>query len=327
MGKRANPKIVGAFILGAIGLIIAAIVLFGSGKWFTESRSYVLFFSGNVSGLRVGAPVKFKGVTVGSVTKILLSLTPPPPGSAAQAIARIRIPVIIEIDQQRIISHNGYGGIINNPKMMKELIREGLRAQLSMESIVTGLLYVDLDMHPGTPATLITKQKNPKLLEIPTLPNALEQAQTFGTQLMTKLNKLDFTAIINSLTETVDTINSLVNSPQTKALVVSLGRTSDNLNATAVSLRAASDNLNSQIGPMAASLRRTSDNASATLAQAGRTLASIQATLAPGSPLDYQMVHTLQDVSDAARSIRQLSDLLQRNPSALIRGRSAGSGQ
>jgi paraquat-inducible protein B len=327
MGKRASAKIVGAFILGGIGLVIIAIVVFGSGKWFTESRSYVLFFGGNVNGLRVGAPVKFKGVTVGSVTKILLSLTPPPPGSAAQAIAQIRIPVIIEIDQQRIISHHGYGGIINNPKMMKELIREGLRAQLSMESIVTGLLYVDLDMHPGTPAILVTNQKNPKYLEIPTLPNALEQAQTFATQVITKLNKIDFSAIIASLNETVDSIKGLVNSPELKSAVASLGRTSDNLNATAASLRALSDNLNRQIGPLSVSLRRTSDHASATLAQAQTTLQAIQMTLAPGSPIDYQLMHTLQDVADAARSIRQLSDLLQRNPSALVRGRAVQNAQ
>ena len=74
MARRANPKAVGVFILGALALAVTAVVALGSGRLFQKSNQYVLFFAGNVNGLRVGAPVKFKGVEVGSVTNVLLNL-------------------------------------------------------------------------------------------------------------------------------------------------------------------------------------------------------------------------------------------------------------
>ena len=74
MAKRANPAFVGAFVIGAIALAIAAVALLGSGSLFRNTHQFVCFFDGNVNGLRVGALVKFKGVEIGEVRQILLSL-------------------------------------------------------------------------------------------------------------------------------------------------------------------------------------------------------------------------------------------------------------
>ncbi|HEX4211358.1 MAG TPA: MlaD family protein, partial [Candidatus Binataceae bacterium] len=131
MAKRANPKAVGIFILGALALAVLAIIVIGSGRIFQKSNRYVLFFAGNVNGLRVGAPVKFKGVEVGSVANVLLNLNidsePVPRDYSA-----IRIPVIISLDEHKII---GRGAVtdFSKPANLKRAIDAGLRGQLATE--------------------------------------------------------------------------------------------------------------------------------------------------------------------------------------------------
>ncbi|MGH7931676.1 MAG: hypothetical protein ACREQN_00770, partial [Candidatus Binataceae bacterium] len=165
-------------------------------------------------------------------------------------------------------------------------------------------------------------------------PTAFEQAQSLATDLITKLNQVDFNAIIASTTETLNAIKQMINSPGLKNAVGALGPAMQNLNQTAAELRTTVADLDARIGPLTHSLQHTSDNASRTLTQTRETLASAQTTLtslqtmvAPNSPLNYQMLKTLQDVSDAARSMRQLADFIQRNPSALVRGKAVGHDQ
>src|SRR5690348_11910994 len=129
MGKQVSPTMVGVFVLGAIGLAVLTIVLLGSGRFFTGKRPYILYFDRDVNGLRVGAPVKFRGVDIGAVTAIQLSLsglerpsnTPP----------NVKIPVLIEIDSRKIESHKAADDL-SDPAVMEHAIALGLRGQLNM---------------------------------------------------------------------------------------------------------------------------------------------------------------------------------------------------
>src|SRR3546814_17667601 len=76
MSRRASPTVVGSFFLGALGLLIAAVALFGSGMLFSEKRAYILYFEGSVAGLQIGSPVTVRGVRIGSVTEVRLLLDP-----------------------------------------------------------------------------------------------------------------------------------------------------------------------------------------------------------------------------------------------------------
>jgi paraquat-inducible protein B len=76
MGRRSNPTLIGAFIVGAVALIVIGLLVFGRGQLFTEKRTYVLYFDGSVKGLNVGAPVDFQGVKIGSVTDIKVQYLP-----------------------------------------------------------------------------------------------------------------------------------------------------------------------------------------------------------------------------------------------------------
>src|SRR5208282_4872956 len=141
MGKKTNPAIVGAFVLGAIALAVLAVIALGSGRLFQKRYEYVLFFQGSVNGLRVGAPVKFKGVEIGSVTRILVNLNTPQVQPQA-AGGSFRIPVIIELQERRLIRTGANEAGLEDQQLIGSLIDRGLRAELSMESFVTGVLYV-----------------------------------------------------------------------------------------------------------------------------------------------------------------------------------------
>ncbi|MGA2410108.1 MAG: MlaD family protein, partial [Candidatus Binataceae bacterium] len=187
MAKRANPKVVGAFVIGAIALLIIAIAVLGSGELFARKNQYVLFFGGNVNGLRVGASVKFKGVEVGSVTNVLLNLNLGDQ-PVAHDFASIRIPVIIALDQHKIVSRGAVTDF-SKPENLKLAINYGLRGQLATESFLTGLLYVDLDFHPSSkPRFFLPPQSGYE--EIPTLPNAYEEAQSAASRIIQQLDKV-----------------------------------------------------------------------------------------------------------------------------------------
>ena len=323
MGKRANPTMVGAFVLGALAIVIAVIIGLGSSHLFTREHKFVMFFSSDVNGLNVGATVKFRGVEVGSVSNILLSLGGLG-GSNIQQTAQIRIPVIIQLDSRKLFAR-GAELDLDDPKQIAAAIQLGLRGELKTESMLTGLAYIDLDMHPDTPVKFYLGRNSP-YPEIPTVPTPLEQAQTAIIRIMAALEKVDFEALTKSLTQTSNSINALVASHQVRETIASLDQAAVSLNGTAQSIKKTSDDLNKQVGPAAEDLRKTTASARATLQQAEQTLVAVRSVLGPGSPVDYQLTETLEQTSDAARSLRQLTDYLQRDPSSVIRGRYEGDG-
>ena len=199
MGKRINPATVGAFVLGAIGLIMGAVVVFGSGNLFRKTHEYVIYFAGDINGLRVGAPVKFKGVEIGQVKKIKLRLEQEVNRNNGQLRADVRIPVIIELDEDKIVSHGGSEINLDDPHTVPNLIREGMRAQLGSDSFVTGLMYVALDIQPNTPIQMVAPPGSP-LQEIPAVPNTLEQAQAVAVRIFERLDKVDFAAVFTQMT-------------------------------------------------------------------------------------------------------------------------------
>ncbi|HEV7734061.1 MAG TPA: MlaD family protein [Candidatus Binatia bacterium] len=310
MGKKANPAVIGAFVVGAIALAVLGIVLLGSGQFFKDTSKFVLYFSGSVDGLATGAPVKFKGVQIGSVSEIKINLGSFRPDD-------VRIPVIIEVDNDRLIAEN----VVEDPTKpdrLKYLIEQGLRAQLQPQSLLTGLLFVQLDILPNTPIEYFATP-NFEYLEIPTVPTVLEQAQSVIVKVIASLQKADLEGLVTSIRGAVDGIEQLVNSEPLKAALGKLPDTVDNVNGSLESLRTLTRNLDGKVGPLALSLDRTSDAAAVTLAQIDTTLQGLQWVVQP----DARLSVALGEIAEAARSIRLLADFLERNPGALLRGRTA----
>jgi len=302
VSKHANPTAIGAFVLGALALVVLALVVLGSGRLFEQSYPFVLYFEGNVNGLNVGAPVKFKGVEIGSVISILMRFDQNPED--------IHIPVFIAIDARKMAS----AGVAPNfeDEAMKAAIARGLRARLESQSLLTGLLFVQLDFHPNTPVHFVGS--GDKVQEIPTLPTAIEEAQSALKSAIARLDKVDITGLIDEAKGAAASANELLSSDQTRDAVASL-------DAALKSFQRLSVTLDTEVRPVAQSLQGTSRRADATAAEIEKAAQSVRTLLAPDSPLAVRLVQTLEDVSAAAQAIRRLADTLERDPSALVRGR------
>src|SRR3984957_10310128 len=320
MGKRVNPATVGAFVLGAVFLILASVVVFGSGNLFRKTHEFVIYFGGDINGLRVGAPVKFKGVEIGQVKQIRLRLDQVVNRQNGELRADVRIPVIIELDEQKIVAHGGTAIDLNDPHTVPNLIKEGLRAQLGSDSFVTGLMYVALDIQPNTPEQMVSAPGSP-LQEIPAVPNTLAQAQAVAVRIFERLDKVDFGAVFAQMTGMLDSIKQITNSPSLREAINNSEKTREQLDHTLAGAQQTLSTVNGQVPPLSESLQKTSGSADAAAKQIRLTLGTVQTTIEPNSPINYQAIQTLQDVSAAAHSIKELADYLQRNPSAIVRGR------
>jgi paraquat-inducible protein B len=329
MNKKISPAVIGAFVLGAVTLIVIAILVFGSGRLFRQTRDFVLYFDNSVNGLRIGAPVKVKGVPIGSVKDIRLQLER---GGTVN-----KIPVIIEIDLEKLTSRGAAADVAQSREVLnKAIVDRGLRGQLEMESLVTGLLYVALDFFPGSPINLVQQENaDNKYPEIPTLPTTLEQAKDALTQIINKLEEIDFKTLIASLESTVDGIKRTVNSPDVEQTLRSLRTTMPKVDEAVVNIRNLAGTMDGNVKTLSADLMQTSGDARLALKQAGDALKQTEETMKRAeaavnnietlsdldSPVNYELVKSLREVSAAARSLRSLTGYLERNPRALIFGK------
>jgi paraquat-inducible protein B len=308
--------LVGAFVLGAVALAIAAVTVLGSGQLFRKTTPFILIFRGNVNGLRVGAPVKIKGVTIGSVTDIELRMDINQLSPASER-GGIQIPVLIEIDQTRARD-------LSIRQDFLRAVEHGLRAQLAMESFVTGILYIDLDLHPGAPENY-EMPRNSWPQEIPTLKTTFEQAQSAAAKIISQMDKIRLDRLVATANRTIAAFGDLARSPDIRSVLVSLNQTATSLGDTAQSIRDLTEHIDRQVGPMAASIQNGAHDVDVAAQRAEVALDRLQAGLQPDAPLVYRTNQALENVSAAARSLRELGDYLQRNPSAVVRGRYFGN--
>jgi paraquat-inducible protein B len=325
MSRKASATLVGLFVIGAVTVLVAAVVVLGSGRWFRKTYDFVLYFQGSVNGLNIGAPVKYKGVEIGSVTDILLQL---------EQVEVDRIPVIIEIDANKIAGRGFTGNLLVDPGALQTAIERGLRGQLRMESFVTGLLYVALDQYPETIPRFVQPQGS-RYTEIPTVATELEQVQDEVRKAFTKLAKIDFNELTLSMTRAFDGIDRLANAPALNATLRSLEQTMPKFDEAVVNIRQLAVTLDKHTGDLSADLQQTSAATRRTLGEieiavkqmdvtlkaAEETVISARAAIDPDSPIFYELGKSLREISGAARSLRLFTGYLERNPRALIFGK------
>jgi paraquat-inducible protein B len=163
VSARASPFRVGAFVVGAVALVLAGLVAFGSGEFFRERVRFVAYFPGSVAGLRVGAPVAFRGVPIGEVREIHVRYDP--------ATMTATVPVYFDFIEGSV-DDAGQVGVENVGAEIRALIDRGLRAQLVPQSFVTGQLAVELQVRPDTPAERVGDERD--IVEIPTIPSTID---------------------------------------------------------------------------------------------------------------------------------------------------------
>jgi paraquat-inducible protein B len=318
MGKRVSPAVIGAFVVASFAILIVALIVVGSGRMFTKPIRFICMFQGNLNGLKIGAPVKVRGVQIGTVAAIELRLLPSQ-GRLRPGIKGLRLPVIIDVDRSQVLARGATGEALEVAGF-DDWIKRGMRAQLATESLLTGLLYIDLDLHPNTPIKFVLEADGP-YREIPTVQTDLAQLQERLTEVLDKFDKIDFQALVVSITDAANSIKTLTGSPELKATLESLKGTIANLNQAVNSARDLINNANAKVGPLVTDIRESSDEANKTMKETRAALVSLQQTLDPNSPLAVHLNQTLDSLTETSESLGEFTDYLQRNPGALIRGR------
>lgn len=348
--KRIDPRVIGSFVVGAVILSVAALLFFGPGGFLAETRSYVIYFDSSVKGLNVGSPVRFRGVKIGQIKEINVRVRPQE--------FKFYIPVVIEIEPSRFKAEGTNKGVLDSIKTtvqgddpMISLVDKGLRAQMQLDSLVTGQLYVNLDMLPDTPLVLTGYPH--EYPEIPAITSSLEElTKTFAD--------IPLKELADKLIRSAEGFEKLINSPSLHSALAKFDDTTSQLNLLL-------HNMNEQLLPVANSLKETLKQGQTTivnvdhkldqtLQNAQKTITHIDGKIDPlanqfsqavqavndasikaadamqqikgltnnDSQILEQLGLTLQEVNRTARSLRYLSTELERDPQLLLRGRVDG---
>jgi paraquat-inducible protein B len=333
MSKPANKTMIGAFVVGAVVLAVAAIVLFGSGKFFQKTEPWLTFFHGSVKGLNVGSPVVFRGVQIGQVTDIIV-------GFDATKL-EVLIPVLFRVDPERF-KDIGDSSQKSEKEMYSALIERGLRAQLQMQSLVTGQLLINIDFYPDSPVNLIGinrfkgEMKFEERWEIPSIPTPLQELEK-------ALSELNIKEITEDVRRAMDGIAKLASSPDLhegigilKNTLIDVQKLARNLDSkldplatridqTLVEARAgigdARKLMNEQGPALVSKIKKAAESATTALVQANTTLKTIENLTEEGTQLRHEVSATLREIAAASRSVRVLSDFIEQHPDAILRGR------
>lgn len=332
MSKKSNPVMIGGFVVGAVALLAVGAALFGGAELFAKRYNYVTYFEEQTKGLRVGSNVILNGVRIGYVSEIALLIDE----TRFETMTRVTLEILpdtyipvsggvpIDEDLREAIPH-------------ETLIREaGLRAQLEIESFVTGQLLVRLDMRPDTPIEMSgLESEHP---EIPTIRSDIQELLARMQRWLSNISdNVDVDALAEGLTnsltgfaalttspdlyETLAGLNALVNDEDVQdlgaSLVVALENVSVAANEATELFRSADRGIDSVAEDLEPVLEKLGD----TLRTAERTLEAARLQLRGDSEQVYQLQSTLREVEGAATALREFFDYLERNPEALIRGK------
>lgn len=329
MSKQANPTTIGAFIFGAILIVIAAIVIFSSGQWFSKKERFIVYFAESINGLNVGAPIKLSGVQIGQVVDISVERD--------AKLNKILVPVIFEIETEKIRDYVDLGETGDVDVDVKNLIKDGLRMQLQLSSVVTGQLFIGVIFRPDTPVRMYRHQKD--LIEIPSIPSSGDEIQNTLRKALSDYNKIQFKELFQDLLQTVRNIESITGSEETKSTLAAVNSSVVDLQAIMKDLKQEAGpiirdlkqtinradrlltTLDANAGPLLEDTRETISNANTTLVRMKGALANVEAVTSQDSPISQELETALKELSRAARSTRIMMDYLERHPDALIYGK------
>jgi paraquat-inducible protein B len=315
----ARPAAVGAFVLGALALAVAAILFFGGARLFEHTTRAVVFFEGSVAGLGIGAPVTFRGVHVGSVKQMALHIS---------IVGQARVPVTIELLPGQVVLE---GETVQRGTGVERLVAAGLRAQLNLQSFVTGQLRVDLDFHSRSPLAMVAADTG-GLPQIPALPSEIERLRTTLAEVPVQdLSQAMLRALlsIERLAGELSTeVGPLLGS--TRRGVDAATRTLETTEQVVVRLEAgASHSLQELNGLVASAQQQLGDRGTDLtrmlgsvdrLARRAETLvASLDGLTAPRTQFRGDLEAAARDLATSASSLRGFARTIERDPSTLLR--------
>lgn len=338
MSMKANPTVVGGFVIGAIILIVLSLLVLGSGRLFKNDLRVMAVFPGTVKGLHVGSPVLFRGVDIGSVAEIKIYHDHEQRESL--------VPVYIDLKQEiiELINPDARKGKLTEEQaiaFMVVMVKSGLHAQLALENLVSGRQMVEFEIDANIPINLTGIDK--EYLEIPTVESDLNKLQNLFESIplqeltenlvvtVTEINKLfadknsrsvfeNINSTVSGARNLIDTLNNkvvpLAESSQERLddVKVLLQNTNEQLTKTLTELTRLSANLDRQ-------MTQVSVTANKAFANTDKAFGNINNMVDKESVARYKLEQSLDELSRAAKSFRVFTEYLERHPEAIIKGK------
>lgn len=332
MKSKVSPTAIGIFISGAVLILFFSVIIFGSGKMFRKTKPYLLTFQEPVTGLKSGSAVKLMGVDIGASKEVWLGVS--------EDGSRELVNVVIELDRKRLnqlFRHHPFLDMDDRVKF-DELVKEkGLRGRLNVLSMLSGTLYIELNLYPDRPGFQLDDEETHGYWEIPTIPSektklmtslvtslenltkfdfggASEEVKGLLGDLRKDLDDLQFKKVGEGLVGTLDKADTLLGNPDLKVAI-------SNLNLTMANMKELSGKLNKEANPLLAQADDDLKKAAAMLEEAKETLTALKAQVEPNSTLTRELISTLDEARESMNAIREFALQLQRNPNELITGK------
>ena len=322
MSKQANPRLVGAFVVVGVLLAVVVVTLIGSFRAFKARQTFVIFFESSVNNLNVGAKVKWKGVPVGQVSDIRIRWN--------QDILSTEVPVFVQIDLTRL------GMELDDQKVLRQEIANGMRAQMQWESLISGMLFIELNYVPNAPEPIFY-EKEPTYPEIPAVASPFDAIGDMAFEIADNLRQIDFKRISDNLNTSLERVNRTLDELDAPGLSRSLKSAANSVTSLAGSpeiiqmlkdasaamknIQSLSARLESMAAPMPGQIDELSRQIGQTLASIQTTSDSLQKSFSDNSETMNSLNDALRELTAAARAAKELTGFLERNPGALLGGR------
>ena len=329
MKTKVSPTIVGAFVIGAMVLVVIALFSFGGVNFFDKPQRFVVYFDESVHGLDQGSQVKLRGVRVGRVIDLTIRYDRQRNHSV--------VAVVCEFSKDVINDNRGQPINVADRAELQALVDRGLRARLEVQALATGMLFVGLDFKDPRENASPPPPTDSRYVVVPFVPSAIEEFQASITEILADLKRIDFAGISKGLTavlaeipkrldgvdlkgvteqwrKTAMQIEALTNGPDMR-------RTFDNLNGAVADLRKTIARLDAQIEPAGKEMQATLGEAKKAVQAFNDAATAARSFIAGQAWIGDELGETLNHLNEAADSVKRLADFLERNPNALITGR------
>lgn len=330
MKTKVSPTVVGFFVLGAMFLGIIALLSFGYFNFLTEPSRFMVYFDESVSGLDLGSAVKFRGVRVGRVSQVAVTYDAATKNSV--------VAVLCEFNRNVLTDPSGDPIDLADRAELEEMIAAGLRAELGVAGLATGLLFVELDMKNPEEYPVPARDIVPvEYAVIPAAPSAISEFQASFTEILANIKDVDFagltkemhgllsdtrqqiqnldtTAISTELTATAKSFRKIAESPEIPAILT-------NLDGALADLRSTLESIDGSVTPVTEELTLTLQRLRQNLDSLEEATGSASRFISAQNGLGTEAAAALSQLGDAARAVGRLADFLERNPNALLSGR------
>lgn len=316
MTESRKPFFIGAFLLGGIALLAAALLLLSRDSLLSKPVEYVVYFTGALDGLDIGADVTYRGVKVGSVRQITLSYD--------RTLNDVVMPVTIRINAESGPNKNKNTGFENS---IERLIERGLGAQLQTPSFLTGKAIVALDFFPEYK----TYVREPHLIDlpvIPTVPSRIDQAADVLRDLVDGLKEMPLKDTLEAANKTLLAFERLASAPETQAGIQSLSRSLASFEKITQELQqrlpGMMDNVHHgsvELKDALGDVRHAAQSARDALQQMDAMVSDGRRSLGPQSELQYELLQSLQNLGQASKALQRTAESLEQQPQSIIFGK------